>query len=148
MQPSQVSFMLAVLTHLLGTVFATGPRNLCLRNPGPFSLWQCQFVLNEVAVLCFLTIYLITLLSPKRIWSKEILLPCASDLLLKCLSVITASINSWRGKVCACANGGPPRAVKPSAAKSLNERPRCRTTARFGLKRQLSPHVFEWGMKY
>lgn len=36
--------MLAMLTHLQGTVFATGPPNLCLQTPGPFLPWQCQSV--------------------------------------------------------------------------------------------------------
>lgn len=54
--------MLAMLTYLLGTVFATGPLNLCLQTPGPFSLWQRRSILIKVSVISCPTDYLITLL--------------------------------------------------------------------------------------
>lgn len=74
--------MLTMLTDLLGTIFATGPLSLCLQTPGPFSLWHCQSVPNEVTVISLLTIYIISLFNPKKLLVEEILLPYVSDLLL------------------------------------------------------------------
>lgn len=51
--------MLAMLTHLQDTVFATGPPNLCLQTPGPFSPWQCQSVKTTVRLFSCLPHYFI-----------------------------------------------------------------------------------------
>lgn len=72
--------MLAMLTDLHDTVFATGPRNRCLRTPGSFSGWQCQSVIIKVRVISFPTIYLITLFRLEAIFVKEVLVPNANGI--------------------------------------------------------------------
>ena len=63
--------MLAMLTDLLGTVFATGPLNLYLQTPGPFSPWQRQSILIGVSVITCPAIYLITLLRLEKLFGQR-----------------------------------------------------------------------------
>lgn len=61
--------MLAMLTHLQDTVFATGPLNLCLETPGPFSPWQCQSV--KTPVRSCPTVYLIPPSVPDMLFGSK-----------------------------------------------------------------------------
>lgn len=63
--------MLAMLTHLQDTVFATGPPNRCLQTPGPFSPWQCQALKTTVSLFSCPTIYLITLFLPDMLFFSK-----------------------------------------------------------------------------
>lgn len=63
--------MLAMLTHLLGTVFATGPPDLRLQTPGPFSPWQCQSVKTTARLRSCPTIYLITFVVPDMLFLSK-----------------------------------------------------------------------------
>lgn len=94
-----VSFMLDMLTHLLGRVSATDPLNLCLQTPGPFSL--------EVRVFSCPAIYLITFLRLEELfWSESCYFPTLaqrSSLSANCSSVISRlQLTSEREIDCAC----------------------------------------------
>lgn len=88
--------MLTMLTHLRDTVFATGPLNLCLETPGPFSPWQCQSV--KTTVRSCPTVYLIPSFVPDMLFgSKDGYFPT-----VPIVSTSTAS-NACQNVMCACA---------------------------------------------